>query len=349
MEEGGITTILFEKGCLVNLFIGRPTGIKKLNANDMLLEGIDDKAILLGHKKLLPKDAMNPFIQIEQQARAALAKKSLSFPVGKANFTLFKTLPSLKKSLDYHKGKWEEALNILIDSYTDLRTVQIQRLNDQAKTIAYHKLQQYTEKPNYDKKKRELETWIENQIQQNQDLFPSVSTLRQKFTFQYQLFKVSLVEGFEQMTDIEQEEFIKAKDQIESNIQKWTNETIIAIHKSLGMAAVNAKTLLEKQGKLNPKNLKPLIEAFETFSSLDFTETSTFKNTIEDIKSKYFIMDNDDSIDYQKSAVTIAYESSKEELSQLLSTIGTLAVDQVAQTAGIQALSVGEFRRFIEI
>jgi hypothetical protein len=343
-----ITTVLFNRGCLVDLYIGRPTGTKKMSANDVLLEDINEQVILLGHKKLLPKSALEPFVKIEGQARMALAKKSIPFPVGKASFVFYKTLTSLKDELDSLKEDWEKALTHLETYYSELREAQIALLDNQAKQIAYNKLDAYQGRDNYKEKEDELSEWFHRQWSSHRAVFPKVEELRGKFSFRYSVFKVSAVEGFEELDNQEQDELLAAKQQVEKEIQQWTKEAMAAVHNALGVAAANARNLLVKQGKLNPKNLKPLFEAFETFKAIDFTGSSDFQETIAKIQELCVVKQADGSIDYQATATEVT--DSVQEFDKLLSTVGSLAVDEVASVAGINAINkIGEFRRYIEI
>src|SRR3954470_15466609 len=122
-EEVELTDILFDKGTLMDLYIGRWAALKKLQPKDMLLETslIDRDAYYLGHKKLLPKKATETLVQLEGKARTALADKSIEFPVGGGRFVYYKALPELLKTLKTLKEKWDVEVLQLVQEYPQLR------------------------------------------------------------------------------------------------------------------------------------------------------------------------------------------------------------------------------------
>ena len=95
------------------------------------------------------------------------------------------------------------------------------------------------------------------------------------------MFKVSSANS---LNGISAEDALEASQKLQQDLQGWIHETAILMHKTLGEAAAHAKDLLEKQGKLNPKNLKPLFDAFEVFKSIDFAWVQTYRSNWEAIK-----------------------------------------------------------------
>lgn len=344
------TEIFFDKGTLLDLYIGKPTFQKKLKSDDVLLKGINDEAIYLGHKKLLPKEAMAGLITLEGLSRTALAGRSLEFPVSGARFVYFRALPELLVRLRELKVRWETAVAELVIAYPELKAKQLDILDKQSDDLMQIELAKL---PPDQKKVREseLRDWLEQQKLQNRKLYPSVDELPAMFRFSWRVFKVDADVGLGEMNTLSQEELLTARNELKADLQKWVKGATSDMHKALGEAAAQAKNLLEKQGKLNPKNLRPLFEAFETFNAIDFTGSSDWRKQVDDARERFIKRDTDGSINFDLTSDAInGTNFATTEFKNLLSSIGSLAVQQVAEEAGRAAISrVGAFKRFVEV
>jgi hypothetical protein len=342
--------ILFDKGTLMDLYIGRWAGIKKMRPHELLLDQIDEEAFYLGHKKLLPKEAMEKLVTLEGKARTALSKRSIDFPVGGARFVYYKALPEVIALLNELKKEWETAVEDLVQEYPALKEKQLTLLDKQIDVIAKEELKKAENQEEHETLYEKLESWKVEQKAVNRQLYPTADVLKTKFPFDWRMFKISALQGIEQMSTLQAEDLLAAQNKLREDLQKWVKEAATAMHLALGEAAARAKDMLEKQGKLNPKNLKPLFEAFETFKAIDFTGQSNFQTVIDDIKSKYGVKKNE-KIDYELTAGSLNYDDqAKKELSSLLSSLGKLAAEDAAELAGLEAIGkVGEFKRFVDL
>ena len=348
IDATGITNVLFDRGTLVHLYVGRWTGNKKLRETDLLLTEVDSDAIYLGHKRLLPTGANAVLQSLETQARSFLASRSIPFPIGNARFVYYRTLTELLTRLRSIKADFDAAVVALLNNYSALKIQQLDLLDRQAHALVEEKLRAITDTDACARKRVELNEWLEEQRRLNRSYYPSLSELGSKFVFEWHMFKVSPLEGVEQMSSLEQQDLLDAQRRIQEDLQRWVRDVSTEMHKSLGEAAANARRMLGENGKLNPKNLKPLFDAFDSFKAINFTGAGDVQVTLDQIRARYQATDQTGSTDYQTTANNV--NGNPEELSQLLSTIANLAIDQVAEKAGVQAIrSVGEFRRFVEV
>lgn len=333
----------------MDLFIGKPTFQRKLRPNDVLLEGIDESVLYLGHKKLLPRKALEDLVTLEGRARRALADRSLEFPISGARFVQYTALADVLRILQALKGEWDTAVSELIRDYPDLRTEQLSHLDQQAETLVRNELAKL---PGEERalKQKELDHWLEIQKNLNRSLYPRTEDLQGMFHFQWRLFRISAMQTVEEMSGIKQEELIQARDALQRDLQRWVRQASIEMHRTLGEAALNAKNLLEKNGKLNPRNLKPLFDAFETFRAIDFTGSSTFQDVITRIRTQFGVVSTNGAVDFEQTAANVNDVNSLEGFRQLLNQVSDLAQDNVAEEAGIAALSqAGGFRRLVEV
>lgn len=329
----GIEDVLFKQGILFDLDVGRWAAIKKLNVDDLDLPNLDPGAFKLGHKKLLPKTAVSKIQEIESKARSTLAARSSDFPIAGARFVRYPVLEDLLEKLTSLKVDFLKEVKSLVENYPTLKKAQLEVLNSQADKIAAKRAENAI--PLTKEKKDEIDGWLKNQYLKNQESFLEVDELKAKFKFEWRMFKVSAADG---LSNVSADQAIEAHKKLQGDLQEWIAETAVIMHQTLGEAAKHAKQLLEKQGKLNPKNLKPLFDAFAAFKSIDFANSDVQK-TLDDIKEKYAYASKD-GIDYETSATMLNNDpNAMTNLKDLLETIGKYAVEDIAKEAGQVALA----------
>lgn len=344
-EQEGLTRALFERGTLVHLYIGRWTGNKKMHESDLLLDVVDKSTMYIGHKKLLPKAAQERLQWLEGQARSFLSGRSVPFPIGGARFVYFKALPDVLDRLRNYRTQWDGAVDDLITNYPHFMEEQLQRLDQQAHALAEAELEK-TATDKRAERRRVLKEWEDKQHEMNVANYPKVSELRFRFSFEWRMFRVGTMEK-EQLRNLDADEIREERERIRADLSRWVSEATIQMHKELGEAAAQAKRLLEENGKLNPKNLKPLFDAFETFQSVNFAGESQFEGIIEQVRSRYLVRDGAGQNDFKLSAEVV--NGSTEGMKELLGTISNLAQDESAREAGLHVVRTGEFNRLIEL
>lgn len=345
-----IEDVLFKQGILFDLDIGRWAAHKKLDKDDLFLQQINPNAFHLGHKKLMPKESIEKIQKIESAARSALMVCSADFPIAGARFVRYPVLENLQNKLLDLKGKYHEEVEQFLKNYPELRMKQMEVLNEQADILADDRLARL-ESVNLDADKKTeaidaINDWRERQYKKNMDAFPSEEKLQEKFRFEWRLFKVSAADS---LTTVSPEQALEAHKKLQGDLQEWIQETAVLMHKALGEAAAHANELLKKQGKLNPKNLKPLFDAFETFKALDFGK-SDITTVLDELKQKYAFL-SDGKIDFDKSATGInSTESAKEGLKSVLDSLSQLAIEEIAEEQGQKAVSnLAQYGRVVTV
>jgi hypothetical protein len=344
-DQEGLTRALFDRGTLVHLYVGRWTGNKKMHERDLLIDTVDPSTMYIGHKKLLPKAAQEKLQWLEGQARSFLSGRSLPFPIGGARFAYFKALPEILVRFKQYKLEWDAAVNELVEGYPRFMEEQLRKLDEQAHALAEAELEKTAVEKRRDRRLA-LREWEEAQSRQNRELYPVVTELRARFTFEWRMFRVGTVEG-DQLRFLDADEIRNERNRLSQDLNRWVTEATSQMHQELGAAAAQAKRLLEENGKLNPKNLKPLFDAFETFQAVNFAGNSQFQAIIEQVRGRYLVRDGGGNNDYRMSAESV--NGSTAEMKKLLTTLSTLAVDDVAKEAGLQVVRTGEFQRYIEL
>lgn len=341
-----VVQVVFKKGVLFDITVGRWSAKHQISTEDLLLEKINKKVIKAGSKELLPEEYAYPLIHIEGKIRTFVKMKSMPFPISGAVFVSFKALPKVLTGLKKLKTEYEGAAQHLFDHYETVKEKQIVVLDDEVRKIA---VQAGMYEPTTSPMDREvLKQWLKTQHKNHVELFPKKEELLQKYYVRWSMFRVNALEdtAATMLTDVEADFFAQQQAELKSKMTAWVKEKAASMHKKLGEAAANAQQQLAANGKLNPKNLKPLFDAFEEFSYVDFAGSS-FQKVIDDVSKKYLAMDQKGDIDFKTVANQV--NGSADEFSNLLATIGELAMDQVAEKAGLAALDGSEFKRIVEV
>lgn len=349
-ERNELTAALFKRGALMDLHIGRWSAMKKMQPTDMLMGEVDLNTLYLGHKKLLPKKATEKLIEIEGKARTALSSKSLEFPLAGARFVTYGTIPDVVDRLRELKEDWNREIETLVTQYPALRETQLALLEAQAQKFIHEELRKFgvvSTEDAYKSRKEELDGWLVKQRTSNLSFYPQdVEELRKKFSFGWRMFQVSSLDGVD---DLDVDEVRAAQDQLRADLQGWVRSAAASMHQALGEAAANARGMLEKNGKLTPRNLQPLFNAFENFLMVDFTGQSTFRQTIDTIKKQFLIQNPDGSYDLPKMAEGTGTELGRAAFTDLLSKMSELAVEETANKAGVLSLARTDFGRMVEL
>jgi hypothetical protein len=344
--EDGVIEVLFSRGTLFHLYIGRWTGNKKLRERDLLLENeVDKAAIHIGHKKLMPPEAHARIQRIDSRARAFLDARSLPFPLGNTRYVPYSKLQEVITGLRAFVPQWDEAVTYLVVNYEQFKTEQLERLSHQNHALADAELSKAG--PNTrEQRRRELAQWESDQLRINRELYPDPDQLRLRFSFGWRMFRVSPLEGIEQMTGLDADTVIAEHQRVVDASKQFVREAAAMLHVELGEAAENARKLLEENGRLSARTLRPLFEAFESFQSLSFG-TSDAQATIEQIRHRYLRKAGDGQTNWELT-MELA-NGSKDELQSLLTSISKYATADVAEAAGLRSIRSGDFSRVIDV
>lgn len=344
--------LLFDRGTLVDLFVGKPTFQRKLRPTSLLLEDvIDDEALQLGNKRLMPKKALERHSQLETHARALLNGNSLVFPIAGARFVTYNALPGLLERLRNLKQSWDEATTEFVNKYETLRSTQLEALDAQTERLMLQRLNELPPEKRAEQSPKLLE-WQDAERATTRKLYPETQQIPESFKFTWHIFRVPSCEfGSGSKGLLTDEEITQAQNTMRQDLQQWVRTALVEAHQALGVTAKRAREIFESQGRLHPRNLRPLFEAFETFNAIDFTGKSDWRTQIEEARRRFIMTDATGHIDMNRTAEAInSTHFASGEFKKLLDSIGSLAVEQTAQEAGLLALTkVGEFGRLVEI
>lgn len=341
-----VIQVVFKKGVLFDINISRWSALHQMQTNDLLLDKLNRKIVYPGHKKLLPEEASYPLIHLEGKIRTCVRKNSMDFPISGAVYVNFKTLPKMLKELKKLKAEYEAEAQKLYDNWESIKEKQIDALNEEARKIAAQNGLYEPATPAADREI--LKQWLKEQQKKHAELYPKKELLLAKYAVSWTMFRVDSLESTAAslFDEADAAALLAHQEKLQKDMQLWVKAKAAEMHQAIGKAALQAKQLLAENGKLNPKNLKPLFAAFEQFKAVDFAGSS-FEQVIEDIEKKYLVSDPKGETDFK--AVAESVNGSTDAFGELLEQVSQLAVEEVAEKAGAVALSGSDFKRVVEI
>jgi hypothetical protein len=338
-----LVNVIFQKGVLFDINIGKWAAQHRMTPQDLMMDKVNSEAMHIGFKRLMPSQAMKPIIHLEGQIRGFVDKMSMPFPISGAVFVNYKILKPLINGLKKYAEEYQVAATELYNKFEDYKAAQLKVLDAEAEKIANSRRKD----PSDLQETVKLQEWVKAQRALNRSLYPAREDLPLKFYVTWRMFKVNPLDGGSEISGVEAEDMAAQQELFQKEMQKWVKEQTAKIHKTLGEAAARAKDLLEKQGKLNPKNLKPLFDAFAEFKAVDFAG-SGFQQAVVDIESKYLMTASDGSTNFVAIANKIN-EGDTDSFAGLLETLGNLAVDAVSENAAHDTLGNSDFKRLLDL
>jgi len=205
--------VLTRAGVLIHVSIHYWRGCKKLKPEDLGLDpgDISDRLISLGHKRLLPKDALAELALVEGRAHAMLDANTFQFLNGIGHFLPNAKLSEITDKLKELENQFWSAKERFLEKYSTLR----KQAEQEWKSMA--------EKLNVDSD--HLLATIESS-------FPSARDMDRYFGFDVQLFQINLPEklSMEVIAEADQQELIlarqKAAQEAAAKIRKDTESFV---------------------------------------------------------------------------------------------------------------------------
>ena len=111
------------RGVLVATSVRYWCGCKRLNPEDLGLDPahVSDRLIQLGHKRLIPRDALSAFALIESRVQATVESSSFPFLGGIARFVPNPRLAELTDRLEKLREEFHQATLDFVGGYVPLR------------------------------------------------------------------------------------------------------------------------------------------------------------------------------------------------------------------------------------
>ena len=160
------------RGVLVSTSVRYWRGCKRLNAEDLGLDPahVSDRLIQLGHKRLIPRDALQAFALIESRVQATVESSSFPFLGGIGRFVPNPRLGELNDRLEKLRDEFRDATLEFVAGYGPLRETALAEWREAA---------------------QHLNGSAERLIATIEQSFPPAGDIAKRFAFETRLFQIA--------------------------------------------------------------------------------------------------------------------------------------------------------------
>jgi hypothetical protein len=282
MAENHLLDVLTREGVLINVSVRYWRAQKKLQAEDIGLESddVNKRLISLGHKKLLPREALAQFALIESRAHALVEGNTFPFLGGIGHYLPNTKLGEVHGKLAEMKQEFEAATETFLDQYERLRGAAVREWRQTARQLAVDPVR--------------LIATIE-------DAFPDSDRMRRYFAFDVNLFEIKVPErlstglvtlGDQQAIAVARERArLEAADKISAGVNAFVADCVATLRRETSELC---EEMLEsmKTGKtgVHQKTLNRLANFMDHFKQLNFAGDEELNDTLEGFRKEFLTM-----------------------------------------------------------
>mgnify|MGYP003589793092 CR=1 FL=1 len=271
--------VLTREGVLISVSIRLWRAQKKLNAEDIGLDSddVNKRLISLGHKKLLPREAMAKLALVESRAHALVESNTFPFLNGLGHFLPNKRLAEVTGKLEEIQEQFHSLTAEFLRQYRPMREQALKEWRETARRLAVDPAR--------------LVATIE-------DAFPDPDAIRRYFSFDIHLFEIKVPErlGTSLVSLADQQNIIDARAKAASEASEKINTGVNAfVADCVSTLRHETATLCEemlasmKTGKtgVHQKTLNRLLNFMDHFKQLNFAGDTELNRMLDDFRSQF--------------------------------------------------------------
>ena len=261
------------RGVLISASIRFWRGCKRLNAEDLGLDpaNLSDRLIQLGHKRLIPRDALAAFSLIESRTHATVESSSFPFLGGIGRYVPNPRLGDLTDKLAKLSQEFREATDDFIAGYTPLRESAMAEWREAA---------------------RHLNGSAEHLITTIEQSFPPAGDIGRRFAFETQLFQIAAPENIRlevadgiaqfEVADDRRRIAEDATRRLQTDLDGFIRESVASLRQETAKLAGDVlATIDESKHGIHQRTLNRLASFIESFRSLNFAGDQQLETTLE--------------------------------------------------------------------
>ncbi|MEI6606148.1 MAG: DUF3150 domain-containing protein [Verrucomicrobiota bacterium] len=261
------------RGVLVATSVRYWRGCKRLNPEDLGLDPahVSDRLIQLGHKRLIPRDALAAFALIESRVQATVESSSFPFLGGIGRFVPNPRLGDLTDKLDKLRDEFREATLDFVVGYAPLRESAMNEWREAA---------------------RHLNGSAEHLIATIEQSFPPAAEIAKRFAFETRLFQIAApdsirLEVMDGMAEIEVADDRRriaedASRRLQSDLDGFIRESVATMREETARLATEVLATIDgSENGVHQRTLNRLATFIDSFRSLNFAGDQQLENTLE--------------------------------------------------------------------
>lgn len=285
-----LLSVLTREGVLINASVRYPRFHKKLSPADLGLspEQVSERLMSLGHKRLLPKEALASLALVESRTHAIIEKSTFPFLGGLGHFLPNGKLVDVQERLNAQDLCFREARDRFLDDYRRLRSRALDEWREATRQIA----------KTYDEAER-----LFSQIESS---FPPKEQLERRFVFDVHLFQIAVPEslGMELVSFAEQQEVRRARHeaaasaarQIREGVEGFVGECVIELRHQTAQLCdeMLASMRSGKTDGVHQKTLNRLVKFIDEFKQLNFAGDTEMEQQLDRVRSELLSLNAED-------------------------------------------------------
>lgn len=261
------------RGVLVATSVRYWRGCKRLNPEDLGLDPahVSDRLIQLGHKRLIPRDALQAFALIESRVQATVESSSFPFLGGIGRFVPNARLGDLTDKLDKLRDEFRDATLDFVAGYTPLR--------DQA-------MAEWREAAQH------LNGSAERLLATIEQSFPPAGDIAKRFAFETRLFQIAAPDGIrlevaEGMAELEVADDRRriaedASRRLQSDLDGFIRESVASLREETARLATEVLATIDgSDNGIHQRTLNRLTTFIDSFRTLNFAGDQQLEQTLE--------------------------------------------------------------------
>ena len=304
--------VLTREGVLLKVGISYWRGYKKLRAEDIGLEkkAVSDRLICLGHKRLLPKEALADLSLIEGRAHALVEANTFPFLNGLAHFLPNAKVKEVLESLNELKQSFWSAKAQFLKQYSSLRQSASAEWRAQA---------------------RQLVDDPERLVATIEASFPFPEQMDRYYAFDLQVFQIAMPQNLaaelitlgdqQAVIDARQEAAQAASAKIRSGVESFVADCVASLREQTAQLCEDMlSSINNSETGVHQKTLNRLVRFIDQFKQMNFVNDTEMEQQLEQVKRQLL---SKTAEEYRDS--TTSRNRLKQGLSQLASQARQLA------------------------
>ena len=271
--------VLTREGVLINVSVRYWRATKKLKAEDLGLDpdSVETRLISLGHKNLIPREALQTFALIEGRAHALVESNTFPFLNGLGHFLPNARLQETTDKLAQLEREFVAEKDSFLSQYSDTRDKALTEWREAATRLVSNPA-------------KLVETIEES--------FPESWKMDRAFGFTVQLFQVQVPEKLKlSEVSIEQQQKViharemavqQAAEKINQGVETFISDCVASLRQQ---TAALCEEMLEsmKSGKtgVHQKTLNRLVKFIDEFKTLNFVGDRELEEQLERMRQEF--------------------------------------------------------------
>ena len=271
--------VLTREGVLISVNVSYWRAAKKLQPQDLGLDPdeVTDRLISLGHKRLVPKDALAAFALIESRAHALVEAATFPFLNGIARFLPNRKLAEVTDRLDTLEREFNvERLNFA-ERYSHLRGEALSEWYDHA---------------------RKLTSDPERIVASVSAAYPTPEQLQTKFGFNTNLFQLALPETLDaelvdagdrhKLMQAREQAAREARSKISQGVESFVGECVATLREqTAGLCEEMLESFKSGKSGVHQRTLNRLTDFIDNFKALNFAKDTELEAQLNQVRDTY--------------------------------------------------------------